>query len=69
MGSKFFNRRRVPPAAKALRQFLQSHPLDAALSLEAGGLFVRMPWDDTERERKSSTKARVVKEKIACRGS
>ncbi len=54
-----------PRAAKAVRQFLRSHKVDAALSLESGGLFVRMPWDDSSRMRKNSTKVRQEKTLIS----
>ncbi len=58
-GSKMTNGRRRggPEEAGAVAGFLRAHRVDAALSLEAGGVFVRLPWDDPDRERAASSES------------
>ncbi len=34
---------------EALKKFLTDHPVEVGLSIEGGGLFMRVPWDDKSR--------------------
>ncbi|TRY63066.1 hypothetical protein TCAL_03885 [Tigriopus californicus] len=45
-GSKFSRKGSVPSEVKAVKTFLDTHPVDVALSIEGEGMFMRMPWDD-----------------------
>merc|ERR1719188_2809136 len=47
-GSKFNARRPLPKPVSAVKKFLTTHSIDAAMSLESEGIFVRMPPDDAE---------------------
>ena len=48
-GSKFMATRRAnPPEVKAVKTFLASYPINAALSLESEGMFVRLPLDEAK---------------------
>jgi carboxypeptidase D len=46
---------RMAPAVKAVKTFLDTHDIEAALSLESGGLFIRLPWDSKDKERGSGS--------------
>ena len=56
-GSKFFNRRTSPPEVTAVKTFLSTHRVDSVLTLEANGVFVRIPWDGERREGSKETDA------------
>ena len=48
IGSKMYSRG-APIEVRAMRRFLANYQLDAGLSIESEGKFVRIPWDDETR--------------------
>ena len=47
IGSKFVSRPTNPREVKAVKEFLATHEIQVALSIEGEGMFMRMPWDDS----------------------